>query len=66
MASPEILDIARLTAPIEGETAVGVDLRADSSPMSVYYQVKDVRSQARAAERQSLMNGDDEVVADWS
>jgi type VI secretion system protein ImpA len=66
MASPEILDFARLTAPIDGDTPVGGDPRADSSPMSVYYQVKDARSQARAAERQSLMtNGDEDVAADW-
>jgi type VI secretion system protein ImpA len=66
MASPEILDFARLAAPINGETSVGSDLRADSSPTSVYYQVKDARSQARAAERQSLMtNGDEDVSADW-
>jgi len=65
MASPEVLDVARLTAPIEGETPVGSDLRADPSPTSVYYQVKDVRSQARAAERQALMNGDEEAAADW-
>lgn len=66
MASPEILDFALLSAPIEGETPVGGDPRADSSPMSVYYLVKDARSQARAAERQALMsNGDEEVAADW-
>lgn len=65
MASPEILDIGRLAAPIEGDSPVGTDLRADPSPMSVYYQVKDTRSQARAAERQALMNGDEEITADW-
>jgi type VI secretion system protein ImpA len=66
MASPEILDFARLAAPINGEMSVGNDPRADSSPTSAYYQVKDARSQARAAERQSLMtNGEDDVYADW-
>jgi len=66
MASPEILDFARLTAPINGEMSVGSDPRADSSPTSAYYQVKDARSQARAAERQALMtNGEDEAFADW-
>ena len=66
MASPEILDFTRLSAPVNDETPVGIDLRADPSPLSPYYQVKDVRSQARAAERQALMNGSEEDDADWS
>lgn len=66
MASPAILDFERLAAPIEGESAVGTDLRSDTSPTSPYYEVKDVRSTARAAERQAVMNGDDAAgAADW-
>ena len=62
MASPEILDFEQLVAPIEGELAVGSDLRVDTSPTSLYYQVKDVRSTARAAERQAVMNGDNGAI----
>lgn len=67
MASEEILDISRLTAPIDGESPVGVDLRQDASPTSPYYQVKDARSSARAIERAALMNGETESEPpDWS
>ncbi len=51
MASPDSLDFDRLLAPIPGEQPAGIDLRADSSPSSVYYQLKDARSSARTAER---------------
>ena len=51
MASPQILDIEALLTPIEGDNPAGVDLREDVSPTSDYYQVKDARTAARAAER---------------
>lgn len=65
MPSGEILDLARLSAPIAGESPVGTDLRGDSSPASPYYLVKDARSNARATERHALMNGEDNGLADW-
>ena len=67
MASPEVLDFAKLLAPIAGDSAVGVDLRADASPNSVYYKVKDARSMASRAERQMMMDGDEYKGAppDW-
>lgn len=66
MASPDVLDVARLVAPISDESPVGTDLRHDSSPTSVYYQVKDARSQARNLERAAEMSGDtDSPPADW-
>ncbi len=58
MASPSTLDIEQLLAPIEGDNPAGVDLREDVSPTSDYYQVKDARSAARAAERS--LDADDE------
>ena len=64
MTSPNVLDIESLLTPIGDENPAGTDQREDASPMSVYYLLKDARSQARAAERQSLM-GDDSAVADW-
>jgi type VI secretion system protein ImpA len=66
MASPVVLDLERLTAPAAADNPVGIDLRSDTSPASIYYQVKDVRSQARAAERQALLSGDGaNGDADW-
>ena len=66
MATPEILDFSGLLEPISAENPVGEDLRSDSSPTSVYYQVKDARNRARAAERQAAMVGVDEAEpADW-
>ncbi|HEX7389066.1 MAG TPA: type VI secretion system protein TssA [Acidiphilium sp.] len=44
-------DITVLLEPIEGEVPCGADLRADYSPQSLYYRMRDARSDARAAER---------------
>lgn len=57
MASPPALDLESLLQPVPGETATGEDLRADPSPTSPYYQVKDARSAARSDERQGLFGG---------
>lgn len=46
-----ILDIDALLAPIEGDSPVGQDLRADYTAGSIYYRLRDARSDARAAER---------------
>lgn len=64
MPTPEIFDIESLLSPISDERPVGDDPRLDSSPTSPYYQIKDARNQARAAERQLLMTGDGEPP-DW-
>lgn len=45
------LDLDSLLAPLEGDLPVGEDLRADYSANSVYYRLRDARSDARAAER---------------
>lgn len=65
MPSPDTIDFAKLLAPIPGEKAVGPDLRATSGPSSPYYQVKDARSAARAAERQIESGTTDGPVPDW-
>ncbi len=66
MASPEVLDFARLLLPVQGPVAAGVDLRSDSSPNSLYYLIKDARSAARAAERQIVMDEDEpSAKPDW-
>jgi type VI secretion system protein ImpA len=51
MGSPATIDIDRLLAPIAEGNAAGEDLRADVSPVSAYYQLKDARKSARAKER---------------
>jgi type VI secretion system protein ImpA len=53
MATAATIDIDSLLAPISESTPAGVDLRADSSPTSIYYRLKDARSGARAAERRA-------------
>lgn len=63
MSSPDILDFERLLAPIPGDQPAGSDLRKDSSPNPIYYQIKDARSAARAAER-NLEALDDESDAE--
>ncbi len=65
MASPEVLDFEKLLAPIAGEKATGGDPRANSSPTSPYYAIKDARSAARAAERQLLMDEQSGANPDW-
>ncbi|TWT63904.1 type VI secretion system protein TssA [Rubinisphaera italica] len=64
MSTEPILDLELLSRPISEELPAGVDLRDDTSPNSIYYRIKDARSQARAAERQIEM-GDNDAVADW-
>jgi type VI secretion system protein ImpA len=67
MPAPEILDFAKLLAPIPGDKPTGIDFRADPSPASPYYVIKDARSAARAAERQ-LLGADEEATGpppDW-
>jgi type VI secretion system protein ImpA len=53
MATAATIDIDSLLAPISETAPAGVDLRADSSPTSIYYRLKDARSGARAAERRA-------------
>jgi type VI secretion system protein ImpA len=65
MASSESLELNGLLEPIPGDDPAGVDLRADSSPSSLYYQIKDARSNARATERQAVAEGDESSRPDW-
>lgn len=68
MASPVILDVGTLLAPIAGGNRAGVDLRKDLSPSSVYQALKDARHQARMIERKLDMGAGDPKApkADWS
>jgi type VI secretion system protein ImpA len=66
MASSEVLDFGALLAPIPGDKPTGADLRADPSPTSPYYAIKDARNGARAAERQIMLDGEaDAKPVDW-
>ena len=58
MASPDILDFEALLQPITDESPGGENLREDVSPTSVYYQIKDARAAARAAERAAIQMGE--------
>ncbi|RLU01771.1 type VI secretion system protein TssA [Ketobacter sp.] len=59
MASPHIIDIDELLQPLSEDTPQGVDIREDASANPLYYQVKDARNTARAAERASLFDPDE-------
>lgn len=54
---PEGFDLGVLSAPLPGDSPTGSDLRADASPQSLYYRLRDARAEARAAER--AMEGDE-------
>jgi type VI secretion system protein ImpA len=65
MPSPDVLDFAKLLAPIPGDKPAGTDLRGNAGPTSPYYQVKDGRNTARAAERRMEGGLEDSTPADW-
>jgi len=56
----ELFDVDALLAEVSPEQPCGDDTREDSSPNSPYFNLKDLRNQARATERQLL--ADDEVL----
>lgn len=58
MSISDILDLDRLLDPISEDEPAGPDLRTDSSPSSDYQKVKASRAAARAAERNSIHDGD--------
>ncbi|HWK67660.1 MAG TPA: type VI secretion system protein TssA [Rhizobiaceae bacterium] len=57
MASPQVVDLETLLAPISEDAPAGVDPRSDTSSNSLYYRVKDARNAARAAERSAVEIG---------
>jgi type VI secretion system protein ImpA len=65
MPSPDTIDVKKLTAPVPGDKPQGVDMRADPSPTSPYYAVRDARSAARTAERQQVMGDEEAPPPDW-
>lgn len=63
MASKELLDFAKLLAPISAEKPTGVDPRSDTTPESLYHKIRDARKAAREAERPGKI--DDANPPDW-
>jgi type VI secretion system protein ImpA len=57
MAPRNIIDLDRLLAPISEERPAGSDIRENSSPTSEYQKIKTARAAARAAERNSIHDG---------
>ncbi len=66
MASSATCDLEALLAPISEAAPAGVDLREDTSPTSVYYQLKDARGLARAAERRADAAGETVEPGEWN
>ncbi|GAG44265.1 unnamed protein product, partial [marine sediment metagenome] len=60
MASPDVLDFDQLLAPIPGDNPVGVNLREDFAPDSIYRQIRALRTVAREAERRIVYPDEDE------
>lgn len=66
MPSPALIDVESLVSPISEDNSVGEDIRQDTSPTSLYNQIKDARNAARAAERHSLFDGgSNEAMENW-
>lgn len=63
MPSPQVIDVSSLLAPISADNAVGLDLRQEASPQSVYSRIRDARKAARAAERSNIFD-DNSTEAD--
>jgi type VI secretion system protein ImpA len=63
MATPPVLDLDRLLKPISENAPTGVELKDDPQANALYFQVKDAREAARAAERQlsqrSILSAED-------
>ncbi len=57
MATAPTIDLDSLLAPLSAAAPAGSNLRADASPTSIYYKLKDARSGARAAERRADSEG---------
>jgi type VI secretion system protein ImpA len=58
----ETADLEAILAPLAGDQPTGVDLRQDHKPKSIYFRLRDARSEARDAERQADSEGGDEGV----
>lgn len=65
MATPATIDLGALLAPISEAAPAGLDLRQDTSPTAVYFQLKDARAAARRAERAADEGGEEVPIGEW-
>jgi len=66
MASSANIDIIKLLAPIAEDNPVGIDIRHDQKPDSIYQQIKQARTSARAAERSNMYDkNNNEATEHW-
>lgn len=66
MPSPSRIDLETLFNPISEDIPTGPDARENASPTSNYQTIKTERNQARAAERQSVHDGEsNEASTHW-
>jgi type VI secretion system protein ImpA len=65
MATAAVLDFDKILAPIPGDNPAGGDLRADSSPISDYYTIRDARKAASDIERRIDQGDFDSPPPDW-
>jgi type VI secretion system protein ImpA len=63
MKATEIINLEQTLLPITEDNRVGEDLRSDTSPNALYYQIKDARSLARTAERQAAQDNESPALA---
>ncbi len=63
MATPSVLNLEKMLQPIPDGNMVGPDLRLDTSPGSLYQQIRDAREQSRNVERQ-IQNGNPDYGPD--
>ncbi|HKA07564.1 MAG TPA: type VI secretion system protein TssA [Gemmataceae bacterium] len=65
MASPAIVDFAKVTTPIAGTNPCGVNLRTDPGRAAFYDAVKDGRTKARGEEKKLYDGAPDASPGDW-
>jgi len=65
MSSPETLDFVKLLAAVPGDKPTGSDLRADTSPLSDYYAIRDARKVASDTERRIDRGDEVAETPDW-
>ena len=61
----DVSGLEAVLAPIAGELPAGADLRQNTSPQSIYFRLRDARAEARAAERQADVDGDEGILKLW-
>ncbi len=65
MSLGNVINLDSLIAPISDDAPTGNDIRADRSPTSDYYTIKDARNNARAAERSSMFDDEVDLITPW-